>query len=85
MPLQAPIMLALCSMLSRTYYAGNYARIIAASLSVVHAEGFPYGTWHEIMHSVVHAEGFPWTHGSKCLPSISCKKNCLPVETQGRV
>ena len=32
MPLQAPIMLALCSMLSRTYYAGNYARIIAASL-----------------------------------------------------
>ena len=36
MPLQAPIMLALCSMLSRTYYAGNYARIIAASLMVYH-------------------------------------------------
>ena len=50
--------------------------------SVVHAEGFPHGIWHVIMHSVVHAEGFPWTHGSKCLPSISCKKNCLPVETQ---
>ena len=49
--------------------------------SVVHAEGFPHGIWHEIMHS----GGFPWTQGSKCLPSISCKKNCLPVETQGRV
>ena len=36
MPLQAPIMLALCSTLSRTYYAGNYARIIAASLASRH-------------------------------------------------
>ena len=32
-----PIMLALCSMLSGTYYAHNYASIIGGSLDVMHA------------------------------------------------
>ena len=34
MPLQAPIMLALCSMLSHAYYAQFYAGIIAACLPI---------------------------------------------------
>ena len=31
-----PIMLALCSMLSYTYYAHNYSSIIGGSLAVIH-------------------------------------------------
>ena len=35
-----PIMLALCSMLSGTYYAHNYASIISGSLTVLLDSGF---------------------------------------------
>ena len=42
MPENVPIMLALCSMLARPYYAPNYAGIIRPSLGTVQRDVNPW-------------------------------------------